>query len=106
MEHTIKFDMMVADLIVQEASSHFTFSIPLEDECVTKNLSSTSSIQYDIAKNLGMSDASQVQVEQFYVPLQEMVWWKTSRLARLIKVEPLKKELVQKKQQLLIHNMS
>ena len=41
MDHTVKFDMVVADFIVQEALTHFMFSIILDDEYTTKNISST-----------------------------------------------------------------
>ena len=73
MEHTVKCDMVVADLIVQGASTHFMFSILLENGYGTKNISSTSSIQYALAKKLGMRDATRVQVEKLYVPLQEII---------------------------------
>ena len=73
MTDNVKFDIMVADLIVQEASTNYTFIIPLEDGCVTKNLRRSSSIQYNVSKKIGMIDASRVQGEKVYVPLQEMV---------------------------------
>ena len=63
MHQTVKFYMMLADLIVQEASTNFTFSIPLEDECVNKNFSGTSSIQYYISMKLGMSEATRIKLK-------------------------------------------